>query len=291
MYAPMESELLRTLIAVADTGSFTSAAERVERTQSAVSMQIKKLEAIAGRSLFDRRARGVSLTSDGEALVARARRIMALLDQATEALRTKPLTGVVRVGVPEEFMSPVLRNILTRFTQVHSGVHVTVTCETTGDLLVSLREGALDLVIAVVEKPRSPGEVLTYDSTVWAASAQHLAQDQTPVPIALFEQGCWWRDPAIKQLETAGKPFRVAYVSRSLTGIQAAVSSGIAIAAMSRSSMPPESRALGEQEGFPPLQASSVVLRVNERNDTPAVRGLARAIRDAFVSAHIPSAA
>ncbi len=291
MYAPMESELLRTLIAVADTGSFTNAAERVERTQSAVSMQMKKLEAIAGRPLFDRRARGVSLTSDGEALVARARRILSLLDQATEALRTKPLHGAVRVGVPEEYTSPVLRNILTRFTQIHSGVHVTITCETSEELLASLSEGSLDLAVAVVPDTETPAEVLAHDSTVWVAAAQHLAQDQTPVPIALFEQGCWWRDPAIEQLETSGKPFRVAYVSRSLTGIQAAVSSGIAIAAMSQSTMPPDSRALREQDGFPPLRASRVVLRTNPDRDTHAVRSLARSIREAFVSALVPSAA
>ncbi len=93
MYAPMENELLRTLIALADTGSFTKAAERVERPQSAVSMQINKLETIAGMALFDRRARGVNLTSDGEALVARAKRLMSLLDQASNALRVKPLAA------------------------------------------------------------------------------------------------------------------------------------------------------------------------------------------------------
>lgn len=285
MAPPLDSDLLRTFLAIADTGSFTRAAETVGRTQSAVSMQMKRLEAAVGRPLFAREARGVRMTDPGEQLLAEARRIVRLLDRAADSLRGPPVEGAVRIGVPEEYGATLLPGVLARFADRHPGVQVSVRCETSQAFAPALERGELDLAVIVSDhggsERASRGEVLFHDPTVWATSARHLAHERDPLPLAMFEQGCWWRDWALRALDERGRAYRVAYASASTAGIQAAVASGLAVGVLGHSTLPPGVRPLGPEEGFSDLPGATIVLRLG-RGGSNAVASMAAAIREAF---------
>ncbi len=285
MTPALESDLLRTFLAIADTGSFTRAAETVGRTQSAISMQMKRLEAAVGQPLFARQARGVRLTDPGERLLAEARRIVRLLDRAADALRGPPVEGAVRVGVPEEYGATLLPGVLARFADRHPGVQVSVRCETSQAFGPALERGELDLAVLVSDQggsgPASRGEVLFHDPTVWATSVRHLAHERAPLPLAMFERDCWWRDWALRLLDERGRAYSVAYASASIAGIQAAVASGLAVGVLGQSTLPPGVRRLTPEEGFSDLPASTVVLRLGH-GGSGAVDSMAAAIREAF---------
>lgn len=278
----VDTELLRTFAAVADSGSFTGAAELVGRTQSAVSMQIKKLEEVGGRPLFARHARGVRLTAQGQTLLVRARQILALLGQVEDALGGDPLEGIVRVGVPEEYGSTVLPVMLARFAQSHPSVEVTVRCEPSPTLEAALGAREVDVAVLVVDGGRGQGEVLVRDPTVWVTSARHRVHEQDPVPVALFDPACWWRDRALEMLEQRSRAYRVAYTSRSVAGLQAAVTSGLAIAVLARSTVPAGARILTSEDGYADLPGSEIVLRHRVGASSRAAAGMADAIRGAF---------
>lgn len=277
----LDSDLLRTFAAIADSGSFTAAAALVGRTQSAVSLQMKKLERTVGRPLFHREARGVRLTAAGEALLIRARPILRQLDRAAEALRGGPVEGAVRVGVPEEYGATLLPGVLARFAERHPGVQVTVRCETSLNFAPALERGALDLAVIVSDRGQAHGEILLHDPTVWVTSARHLTHERDPLPLALFESGCWWRDWSLKALDDQGVSYRIAYSSAGVAGIQAAIGSGLAVGVLGQSTLPAGTRRLTEAEGFRELPASTVVLRT-AGGASQAVQSMADAIRDAF---------
>lgn len=281
----LDSDLLRGFAAVADAGSVSGGAERLGRTQSAVSMQIKKLEEVAGQALFRRGARGVQLTHAGEALLVRARPILAALDAAEAALAADPLVGRVSVGVPEEYGAELLPGVLARFAQTHPEVEVTVHCEPTAALEAALDAGTLDLAVLSIDSGRPSGETLAHDLTVWATSTRHRVDRADPLPVALYAQDCWWRDWALAALDAQGRRYRVAYTSRSVAGIQAAVRAGLAVAVLSKSTLPSDSRMLGPEAGFTELPGSTVVLRQREGGRSRAADGMAEAVRRAFRAA------
>lgn len=282
MGAPLDSELLATLVAIADSGSFTAAAARVGRTQSAVSMQVKRLEAAVGQSLFERRPRGVGLTAAGERLLVDARRILRLLDEATRALAPDAVSGAVSVGIPEEYGPRLLPEILARFAERNPQTEVTVACAPSPELDAAIARGALDLAVIVVDGAQAQGELLFHDPTLWAASARHLCHEDDPLPLALYDRGCWWRDWALRLLDEQGRRTRIAYSSASTAGIQAAVASGLAVGVLGRSMLPPGTRVLTAEEGFPALPGSDVTLKLRPGGATPAVDSMAAAIRSAF---------
>lgn len=278
----LSSDLLRVFVTVADSGSVSGGAARLGRTQSAVSMQLRKLEEIAGCPLFTRGARGVFPTAAGEALLGQARRILGMLAEAEATLSSEPLAGRVTIGVPEEYGAPVLPGVLAHFAEMHSGVEVSVHCEPTPSLETLFEAGELDLAVLVIDSGRRAGELLAYDPTVWVTSTRHLVHEADPLPVAMYGQDCWWRPWALKALDERDRHYRVAYTSRSVAGIQAAVTSGLAVAVLARSTMPPHSRILDAGEGFPELPGSAVVLRWNEQHRSAASAGMAEAVRRAF---------
>lgn len=281
MPAPLESDLLRSFVAVADCANVTRAAEALGRTQSAVSMQMKKLEALVGTPLFERGPRGVTLTRKGKELLVNARRIVDLLDDTAAALAAPALAGQVRIGIPEEYSASVLSRALSAFTKVHPNVEILVRYARSAVQKAALGRGDLDL--AVVFEWQSPeGDILMVDPTVWATSEVHRKHECDPIPIALYESPGWCEDFAIRSLEGRGHPYRVAYRSDTKEGLQIAVSSGLAIAPLSRSSMPAGCRELTEAEGFGAIDASTVVMYRRKNATHAAVDAMAEAIRDAF---------
>ncbi len=282
METRLDSELLRTFVAIADTGSFTRASDVVFRTQSAISMQIKKLEEIVGESLFIREARGVSLTYNGETLLESARRILKLLDNAEKSFDKRRVEGIVRVGIPEEYGSTVLPNVLASFSEDFPGVQISVRCEPSESFPQYIDQGSLDIAVVVCDPGDERGEILFYDPTVWATSKRNLAHEENPLPLAVFEKGCLWRDWALKAMDQIDRSYRIAYSSASVAGIQAAVSSGLAVALLGQSTLPVGARSLTQSEGFPRLTGANITLQQRVGLQSEAAEFMALAIVNAF---------
>lgn len=284
MHAPLESDLLRTFIAVAETSNFTKAAEMVGRTQSAVSMQIKKLEEGIGSALFERGSRGVSLTRQGSTLLVKARRVVSLLDETAISMRQPSLSGVVRVGIPEEFGSSVLPKALRNFDKLHPGVEIIANFGRSAANIEALNNDKLDLAVVYEEADHTVSEILRPDPTVWVTSDIHETHLRSPLPIAMYSGVGWCRTASFQTLEHFENGYRIAYISDTSNGLIAAVQAGLGIAPVSRSSIPANCRELTQAEGFSIIDHSNVTLRVNRRKSDQAVAGMAQAIRDAFRS-------
>ena len=282
MQAPPDSDLMRSFLAVADTGSVTAAADRLGRTQSAVSLQIKRLEENLGQPLFNRLARGVALTPRGAQLLPYARRVVSLLDEAAIALREKPLTGPVRVGIPDEYSGTVLPRALAAFDERHEGVQVTVRCDHSEGQMRALEADELDLAVIYDWSYVQDGELLCIDPTVWVTSVAHTQHLRRPVPVGLYFRSDWCRDFAEASLNQQGIGWRPAWLCDLAAGFRVAVSNGVAIAPLSRSTIPAGCRELTAADGFPIVDSARVVLRRNPRGTSPAIEGMAAMLREAF---------
>ncbi|MEP7452169.1 LysR family transcriptional regulator [Phyllobacterium sp. SB3] len=282
MKLPLDSELLRVFAAVAQNGNVTRAAEQIGRTQSAVSIQIKRLEEILGESLFERGSRGVTLTSQGRALLSNANRIISLLDETAASIRAKPLGGPVRIGIPEEYGYTVLPRALAAFANQHPNVEVTVKCGYSSAQIAALEADELDLAVIFDQQQPPVGEVLFVDPTVWVTSDTHCVHENDVVPIAIYESSSWCKKFAIGSLETSRVNYRVAYSCDTSGGLKIAVVSGLAIAPLASSNIPAGCRALTEADGFPLIDSSNVVLKKNPLRKSAAIEGMEAVIREAF---------
>jgi DNA-binding transcriptional LysR family regulator len=250
----LSSDLLRTFLAVADEGGFTRAAESIHLTQAAVSMQVKRLEENVGKSLFLRKGRKVSLTADGETLISYARRILLLQKEAMGALAKPELTGMVRIGTPDDYAG-YLPPILIRFSKTHPKVQVKVLCQPSAELHDMMRKGEVDLILTTANcgTPTGLGTVARMEPLAWVASAHHWPEREDPIPLAVFSDGCPVRDNGLAALEAMGKPYRIAYASPSIAGLLAAVGAGLAVGLLAGVNTPDNARILGPEEGFPIL--------------------------------------
>ncbi len=282
MATPLDSDLMRSFLAVADTGTVTAAAARLLRTQSAVSLQIKRLEDSLGQPLFHRQARGVTLTPRGEQLLPYARRVVALLDEAAIALREKPLVGPVRVGIPDEYSGTILPRALAAFDERHEGVQVSVRVDHSAALLEALEGDLMDLAVIYDWAYVQEGEVLCVDPTVWVTSSNHEQHLRRPVPVAVYFQSDWGRDYAEPSLDRQGIDWRPAWTCDMASGFRIAVTNGMAISPLSRSTIPPGCRELTTADGFPIIDSARIILRRNLRGTSPAVEGMAALLREAF---------
>ncbi|MBU1001401.1 MAG: LysR family transcriptional regulator [Proteobacteria bacterium] len=255
-------ELLHTFIAVADTGSFTGAALLVNRTQSAVSMQIKRLEDDTGHTLFERRPRGVVLTPCGETLYRYARRIVRLYDEATALLSAPEISGVVRFGTPEDYASHHLPTILKGFSGAFPLVQVDVHCDTTPRLLDGLANGDLDLCLCTSAHGLDGGKPVGKMPLCWVGPDLGLIGKEQPLPLAVFHEGCIYRRWALEALELAGVEYRIAYSSPGVAGVLAAVRAGLAVAPLTKSIFSPGCRVYGENDGLPALPDATMTLHL-----------------------------
>ncbi len=280
----LDSDLLRTFVAVSDTGSFTRAAELVGRTQSAISLQMKRLEALAGGVLFERGSRGVAPTRLGTDLLTNARRVVSLLEETSLALKAPPLMGPVRLGLPEEYGHAVLARALGAFAGRHPNVEVTVRYGPSSENRSRINEGKLDLAVLFDWQDMPGGETLRHDPTVWVTTDVHRIHERSPLPIALYASSGWCIDFAIKFLKDRSIGYRVAYTSDTNGGLKLAVMSGLAVAPISRSNIPEGCRELTSTEGFGAIDTSRLVIYRNVRSSSDAIDGMAFAIGEAFRS-------
>lgn len=266
----LDIDQLRSLIAIADTGSFTRAAEVVFKTQSAVSMQMKRLEEQLGRPIFAKEGRGARLTEDGGRLLDYARRIVRLSGECVASFSDAALSGRVRLGVPDDYADRYLPEILIRFTRSHPKVEVNVVCEPTPMLMERIQSGDLDL--AIISLPlgnaRDSAEIVRQERLLWVTAAHHDAHEQRPIPLALGRATCGWRQAATDRLEAQNMPFRVLYASWNSTAVGAAVMSGLAVGVLPESAIRSGMRVLGPSDGFPPLPVVKIALLRNKSADS-----------------------
>ena len=277
----LDTELLRTFLTVARHGNVTRGAQALHRTQSAVSIQIKRLEESLAARLFRREPRGVSLTEAGERLRAAAERIVGDLDETVRTFRADPTGGLVRVGIPEEYGAGVLPTILADFSARFPAVEVFVRCGFSVEFPEAIRRGELDLAVFADCQCFGQPDTLIRDPMVWVASRPWRCRDGEPIPLALFDRACAWRDVAIQALEEAGQPYRIVFSSESTAGIKAAIATGLAVGVLARSTLESSMLVLGREHGLPPLP-DSVLLLLRGSDGSLAIDAMAAAIESGF---------
>src|SRR3954452_8808684 len=275
MTALLDVDQLRTFIAIAETGSFNRAADIVHKTQSAVSMQMKRLEERLDRSIFARDGRASKLTEDGERLLDYARRIVKLNMDAVNAFSETELTGRVRLGVPDDYADRYLPEIMARFSQSNPRVEVTIVCEPTPMLVDRILASDLDLAIIPHVEHKGPAEFIRHERLLWVTSSRHAVHEEAPIPLALGRPSCNWRQAATERLEAQGRPYRVLYSSWNSTAVGAAVLAGLAVSVLPESAVRPGMRVLGPSDGFPPLPSCKIGLMRNRHETSQLADALA----------------
>ncbi|MGY3528148.1 LysR substrate-binding domain-containing protein [Bradyrhizobium sp. USDA 4452] len=260
MSAPiLDPDLLQAFVAVADHRSFTRAALALNRTQSAISMQVKRLEERLQAELFHRSTSSVDLSAAGEGLLGYARRILSLNAEAVGRVRAHGTDGRVRLGVMDDYGTLIVPPLLKDFIANYPLIHVEMETGLTSSMTDRLGE-AYDLVIAMHPEGRGEDELLRTEQAVWAASAAHRVEALDPLPVALYPQGCLFRSWAMQALDEAGRPWRLAFVSHSLSAVEAIAAQGLAVTVVKSGTFPPTLRRLTAREGMPRLPRAEIRL-------------------------------
>ncbi len=260
MAAPLDLDQLQSFCAIADCGSFTEAARRVNKTQSAVSMQIKRLEERLGQTLLTRDGRSVSLTHHGEVLYERARKMLRTNAEILDHFNDSDLAGSIRFGVPDDYAVRLLPVILSSFQRTHPKIAVDVSCMASEELLNGMKAGRYDLIVFTQGTDHNFGELFRTEKMFWVSSHGGRALASEPLGIACGPNCCIWRKDAMEQLERSGLDYRVAYTSSNATAISSAVLSDLAIGFLPESALQPGMRVIGEEYGLPRLADAQIAL-------------------------------
>jgi DNA-binding transcriptional LysR family regulator len=275
----LDTDQLRSFAAIVDTGSFTRAAERVHKTQSAVSMQIRRLEEQLGRPLFGKHGRGVRLTEDGEKLIDYARQILQVEAAAFASLSRKALAGRLRFGIPDDYAETIVPEIVTRFVRRHPLVEISVVCD--ASKLLAERVASRELDMAVVSACGTGAEVLREERLRWVAGQNSHIHEARPLPMALSNPTCAWRAAAVTALDKAGIAWRGLLSSATLAAITPVVRAGLAVTVLPASAMRPGLRFLEEPEtGLPALPVTRIGIVESRETRSAEARALAEEVRD-----------
>ena len=281
MNPAFDIEALRAVVAGIDLRSFARAAAHLGRSQSAVSMQLKKLEQQAGTPLFMRKGRGLVPTEAGEALASYARRILALNDEAALAVGATVTSATVRLGLPQDFFDDVMPATLTAFSRQHPDVHVEVLAGPNYRLSDEIAAGRLDGAIALyMDGARPEGERLCKLPMRWLAheSFRHRAANDR-LPLVMFEHPCLFRQAALAALDRADRRWQISVTTPSLPGIWAALRSGLGVAVRTDHGLPDDIVCGGEDFDLPPLPAVEIRL-LRAENASSAANALCETLRD-----------
>ncbi|MCA1377177.1 MULTISPECIES: LysR substrate-binding domain-containing protein [unclassified Bradyrhizobium] len=271
----LDLELLRSFVSVVEAGGFTRAGERVHRTQSTVSQQIKRLEEDVGQVLLNRDGKDVRPTEAGERLLSYARRLLSLAEEARDVLRQPDSDGAIRLGIPEDFAAYRLAKLLGAFSRSHPGLRLDVRADQSKHLARDLQRGELDLALYKREAGAKDAIAVWPERVHWVTSKSHPVDVNVPsVPLIGFPLGCIYRAGAIHALETAGRAWHTAYTSSSLAGIQAAVAAGMGLSILSEMAIQTDHRVLTAKDGFAPINKTEVALMASP-DASPATLRLA----------------
>jgi DNA-binding transcriptional LysR family regulator len=282
MIPNLDVDLLKTFLAIADNGSFTKAAEEVHKTQSAVSMQMKRLEDLVGTPLFAKDGRMSRFTQDGERLVDYARRIVAINDEAIYAFAKPDLAGTIKFGTPDDYAERFLPEILARFARTHPMVTVNVECLGSGELFERCKRGELDLSLVTHSCDIVTEEPVRREKLVWVTSTRHCAHTAEVLPLAVSHAGCGWRSMVLRALDGQQRKFRVAYSTPNSNAVNAAVLQGLAVGAIPELCLRPGMRILTEKDGFPSLGTFDIGLVRKPGKANKAIEALARHVTESL---------
>ncbi len=281
----LDPELLHAFVLIADGYTFTQTAERLGRTQSAVSMQIKRLEEVLGQSVLNRgKGGGIELTVHGRYLLGRARQILALNDEILTTCRAPAISGTVRLGTPDDYALSYLPPILKRFAETHPAVQVDVLCAASSHLVEKLKAGELDLTLCSdgVQPRNWPFASLWRGPLTWITSTRYAPHRQDPLPLALAHDACNWRASAQAALEQAGIRYRIAYLSSTQIGTHAPVLAGLAVTVCALNVLPQGLRPMRPDEGLPKLPDFGIVMLKGRKPTQPVTDALAEHIEERF---------
>ena len=282
MLPNLDIDLLKTFLAIADTGNFTRAAERVNKTQSAVSMQMKRLEGLLGRPLFARDGRASRFTPDGDRLIEYARRMATINDEAVAAFTKPELTGTLRFGTPDDYADHILPEILARFARTHPLVTVDVECLSSTELFERTRRGEIDLALVTFGCDIITDLPVRREALVWVTSPRHNVHLLDILPVA--SPHCEWRKAVLDALDSQQRKYRIAYSSSNSNAISAAVTTGLAVGAVPEMCVRPGMRVLGERDGFPPLGTFDIGLVRKPGRGNSATDALARHVTESVAN-------
>jgi DNA-binding transcriptional LysR family regulator len=259
MTPTLDPELLQAFVAVAEQRSFTRAAVALNRTQSAVSMQVKRLEERLHAELFHRTKSNVDLSAAGEGLLGYARRILSLNEEAVGRVREQNIEGRVRLGVMDDYGTLLVPPLLAGFVANFPLIDVEMETGLTSTMTSRLGK-TFDIVIAMHPEGHREGELLRREQAVWAGSTEHRVEQSDPLPVALYPQGCLFRSWAMQALDKAHRPWRLAFVSHSLTAVEAITAQGLAVTVVKSGTFPSSLRRLTARDGLPPLPRAEIRL-------------------------------
>jgi len=277
---------LRALVAVTDHGGVTRAAAMLNLTQSAVSMQIKRLEEMLGLSLFDRGNRRVSLTASGEQLVRYARRILALNDEAVGRLTEDLYEGELRLGVPHDIVYPVVPRVLKQFNAAYPRVNVHLRSSSTVKLREEFARGEVDLILTTEEGVDDGGETLTEMALRWTGAPGGTSWKRRPLRLA-FCTNCIFRPIVLRKLEQAGIDWEMAVLSEDDRAVEALVSADLAVGALLEDSIPPHQEAIEPGGALPDLGVQKINLYARAGGD-PLIDPLSDMLRQGFFAQPAP---
>jgi DNA-binding transcriptional LysR family regulator len=258
MPAPLDIDQLKTFVAIVDAGSFTRAAEAVHKTQSAVSMQMRRLEERIAKPLFVKDGRSNRLTEDGEKLLVYARRMLRLNEETLAAFDENRLEGLIRIGTPDDYADRYLPEIIARFAKSNPNVELYIVCESSNDLGEKMAKGELDIALVTHNPKVRQSEVVRTEPLYWVTSASHTAHETTPLPLAVGRRNCQWRQLACSALDSVDREYQILFTSWSSTVVASAVLAGLAVSLLPEAALRPGMRILSPADGFPPLAPAQI---------------------------------
>jgi len=286
----LDMDVLRALVIAMEHGGFARAAERLGRTQSAISLQMKKLEEQVGQPLFRKAGRTVALTDSGDLLLGYARRIVALNDEAVAAARGRAMDGTVRVGFPQDLAERWLPAVLGSFHRTHPRIHVEAQVGRGRELRERVAHGTLDLALAFGEIGGNQDGTTTASATLahlpvaWVAPDGFSADPESPLPLALLDAPCMFRQHGIDRLDGGGRSWRITFTSPSLSGLWAAVEAGLGITVRTPLGLPGTLAILEPRFGLPRLGSVPLELHRAPSAASPAVGRLHQILADSLAA-------
>ncbi|WP_207459672.1 LysR substrate-binding domain-containing protein [Azospirillum sp. SYSU D00513] len=273
-FPDLEIDLLRAFVAVAETGSFTAAADVVGRSQSAVSQKVLRLEEILQRRVFDRTSRSLSLTRDGERMLVAARQMLEFNDSVVRELREPPAAGTLRLGISEDFIPGELPKLLARFSRLYPGMHIDLMTGLSCSLLQAYDEDRLDAVIAKRDGTAQRGRVIWREPLVWLAAADYQVDFDRPARLVMLPAPCTYRDLMISALDSVRREWTAACTASSLMGVQAAVAGGLGVTVLGKSFVQEGMQILRAPQHWPALPMTEITVVGEDSKAADLIRPL-----------------
>ncbi len=274
----LPTEVLRSFVAIVDMGSMLKATERIFLSQSALSLQMKRLEELLQRRLFEREGKRLVLTPSGEQLLDYARRLLEINDEAVSALAGESIGGPVRIGMVQDFAETLLKGVLQQFSKLHPKTQLEVRIAGSAELTEAVKNGGLDVAMCIA--PPADAANITSVPTYWIGEADLL--DEETLPLAVLTEPCAFRIGALQALEKAGRRYRIAVETPNLTGLRVAVEAGLGVTSRSLLFMQDHKLPLLDDPSLPPLPKVGYALHAGSQRSS-AVTRLADLVREAVV--------